>query len=288
MRMRKVMKMNYKKLSVFVIMIAFIICNCIHVFAEEINENDDIDWEVIEENIYLTEDGSYYYYYNPETGFIAQVEDDADRLTEDEEYWLLFDMYAITDFGDVYYKSITDNPYSDADDYAEYYLNDEKDCYGGSSGTVLLDDTINRRLEIFSNGIIHEYITNGKAVSITDNVYKYASNGEYYNCASEAFYEMATLLYGGRIAEPMKYVSNFFFAIIISLTICFILANATSSKSKASVEEVMKAVSKNLVFTEVNKVFAGKTRVYDPPSTSDSDSDSDSDSGGGGGGGHSY
>lgn len=249
------------------------------------DEEFEAEWAGVIANIYITDDGRYYYFYNPITEYIALVEDDADRLTDEEEYWLLFSMSSITDFGNVYYKSIYENSFYDASDYAEDYLNNQKGCYGGGSGTVLLDDTVNRRLEIFSNGEINRYITKGKAVSITDNIYQYATNGRYYDCAEEAFYEISTLLHGGKIAEPMKYLNNFFLAIIISLILCFIVALITSSTTKASVSEVIKAAYKRLRFTDVQKIFQGETRVYDPPSSS---SDSDSGGGGGSGGGHSY
>lgn len=275
-----------KSLTLILLIILGTLSNLVNVIASD-EAYDEEQIEAIESNIYISEEG-YYYYYNPETEYIAMVEDDADRLTDDEEYNLLFYMYSITEFGSAYYKSISENPYSDAADYARDYLNDEKGCYGGGSGTVFLDDTVNRRLEIFSNGEILRYITKGKAVSITDNVYQYASNAEYYECASEAFWEIETLLWGGRIAEPMKYTSNFFFAVIISLMLCFIVAIITSSIMKASVSEVMNAAECDVDFTNIRKTFSGQTRKYDPPSDSSSGGSSGGGGGGGGGGGHSY
>ena len=261
-------------------------CNLVTVYANTDDYADYYDWDSVDANIYQTDDGRYYYYYNPDTGYEAVVEDDADRLTDDEEYYLLYYMYALTDYGSAYYKSIDYNPYSSAAEYARHYLNDLKDCYGGGSGTVFLDDTVNRRLEIFSNGTMLRYITSGKAVSITDNVYRYASAGRYYECAAEVYYEMYVLLNNGKIAEPMKNISNIFLSIIISLTLCFVIAIWTSRTKKASVNAVMKQVYRHLNFTDTRKVFTGQTKVYDPPS-SDSSSGGSS-GGGGGGGGHSY
>ena len=51
------------------------------------------------------------------------------------------------------------------------------------------------------------------AYSITDNTYTYATNKDYYGCASYSFKQINTILSGGKIAEPMRYTSNIFIAI---------------------------------------------------------------------------
>lgn len=283
--------MKYRNKSLINIIIVLVVCilgiNSV-VYAQE-TADDGFDYSEVDENVFLTEDERYYMYVNPDTGYKAVVEDDADRLSDDEEYNLLYYMYAVTGYGDVYYKSIDDNQGYDSDEYAKQYIKYEKMC-AGSSGTVFLDDTVNRRIEIFSTGEIYKHITKGKAVSITDNVYQYASNGEYFECAAEAFYEMAVILDGGRIAEPMKIVSSIFLSILISLLLCFIVAVATSDSVKATRAQMAQAAYSDVKFSNVRKIFLNQKRVYNPPS---SDSSSDSSSGGssdsgGGGGGHSY
>lgn len=287
--------MRYKNKNLINIIIVLFICilgiNTAAYAAEQ--ETDDFDYSAVDENVFLSDDERYYMYINPDTGYKAVVEDDADRLTDDEEYNLLYYMYEVTDYGDVYYKSIEDNQGYDSDEYARQYIKYDKMC-AGSSGTVFLDDTVNRRLEIFSTGEIYKHITKGKAVSITDNVYQYASDGEYFECAAEAFYEMAVILNGGKIAEPMKVMSSIFLSVLISLLLCFIVAVATSDSVKATKAQMAQAANSDVKFSNVRKIFLNQKRIYNPPS---SDSSSDSSSGGsssgssdsgGGGGGHSY
>lgn len=273
--MRKLMK------YLWLLIVFAVVGNGFYITANADEKDSDDPYEQYYDDIFIY-DEVYYYYQNPDTGYMAGVEDDADRLTDDEEYMLLFDMIGITEYGNVYFKSITENSYSDSSSYAEHFLNDEKNCYGGVSGTVFLDDTKNRRLEIFSNGKIHSYVTNGKAVSITDNIYKYASNEQYYECYSEAYTQMETLLEGGKIAEPMKKISCFLLSVILSLFVCYLIAMYTSNiknNGALSADELIK-----VEFTNVTSTFHTATKTYSPPSSSSSGGGG----GGGGGGGHGY
>lgn len=87
-------------------------------------------------------------------------------------------------------------------------------------------DMDNRNIWIHSNGAIYRTITKSYADTITDNVYTYASAQDYYGCASEAYTQMATLLAGRRIAQPMKYISNALLALIIALLINYFVVRA--------------------------------------------------------------
>ena len=77
-----------------------------------------------------------------------------------------------------------------------------------SCGTVFLIDMSQRYIYIFSDGNNYKMITRAKSETITDNVYKYAVKEQYYQCAEKAYNQMYTVLEGGKIAEPMKYISN--------------------------------------------------------------------------------
>ena len=92
----------------------------------------------------------------------------------------------------------------------------------------------NRRIEIFSDGAIYKTITRTRANEITDNIYQYATQGDYYMAAKKTFEQMEIILEGGRIATPMKYATNAAFAIGIVLIINFIIITAQRKKKNVT------------------------------------------------------
>ena len=221
-------------------------------------------------------------YTNDETGYRVVIEDDAGLLTDDEKSRLAETMKDITPYGDVAFKSIDYNPYS-TETYIERYYNS---IFGTGSGTVFLIDMDNRNIWIYSDGSIYSTITTAYANVITDNVYTYASDRDYFTCANKAFIQEAALLQGRRISQPMKYISNALLAIAIAILINYFIVRQTSRVRKASDNEIVNGVFANNAFNNVSVNFIRQTRTYSPRSSSSSGS-SGGHSGGGGGGGHS-
>ena len=221
-------------------------------------------------------------YTNNETGYRVVIEDDAGLLTDDEKSRLAETMKDITPYGDVAFKSIDYNPYS-TETYIEHYYNS---IFGTGSGTVFLIDMDNRNIWIYSDGSIYSTITTAYANVITDNVYTYASDRDYFTCANKAFIQEAALLQGRRISQPMKYISNALLAIAIAILINYFIVRQTSRVRKASDNEIVNGVFANNAFNNVSVNFIRQTRTYSPRSSSSSGS-SGGHSGGGGGGGHS-
>lgn len=173
-------------------------------------------------------------YFNEDTGYRVVIEDDADLLTDEEEEELAELMEGITDYGSAALKTIDYNSQSTESYIRNYY----SDIFGQASGTVFLIDMDNRNIWIHSNGGNYRIITSSYADTITDNVYKYATNKDYYGCCYEAFTEMLTLLRGNRIAQPMKYISNMFFALILGLLITYFVVRAMSISPKPNEKEL--------------------------------------------------
>ena len=144
----------------------------------------------------------------------------------------------------------------------------------------------NRNIWIYSDGSIYSTITTAYANVITDNVYTYASDKDYFTCANKAFIQEAALLHGRRISQPMKYISNALLAIAIAILINYFIVRQTSRVRKASDNEIVNGVFANNAFNNVSVNFIRQTRTYSPRSSSSSGS-SGGHSGGGGGGGHS-
>ena len=222
-------------------------------------------------------------YTNSETGYSVIIEDDASLLSNDEKSQLAETMKDITPYGDVAFKSIDYNPYSTSSFVEKYYHS----LFGTGSGTVFLIDMDNRNIWIYSDGSIYSTITTAYANVITDNVYAYASDKDYFTCANKAFIQEAALLQGRRISQPMKYISNALLAIAIAILINYFIVRQTSRVRKASDNEIVNGVFANNAFNNVSVNFIRQTRTYSPRSSSSSGSSGGHSGGGGGGGGHS-
>ena len=221
-------------------------------------------------------------YTNTETDYVVIIEDDADLLTADEENNLIPIMQGITAYGNVALKTINDNPY-DTNTYAYNYY---EDTFGSTSGTILLIDMDNREICIHSSGYNYQIITDDYGNTITDNIYRYASNGDYFSCCSKAFEQVLTLLQGSRIAQPMKYICNALLSIIAALLITYLIVRYYSTKNR---------VSKNAKFIGVENHFllknpsANKTKtskVYSPVNENNHGSSRHYSGGGHSGGSH--
>ena len=227
------------------------------------------------------------YYKNPDSGYEACIYDQADLLSASEEKQLIEDMQTLTDYGNVVFYSISETDKQPAYKAETLYA----ELYGGNdvSGTLFLIDMQNRELYLYNAGRenvrsdMSYVITSGKSSSIMDNVYKYASDKDYYKCASETFRQELSLMGGGKIAQPMRITGNVFLALIIGLLIAYFIVRAFSGTNPPSEKEVLAAIQTQQQLNNFQKIFTHQTRRYDPPSSSSSGGGG----GGGGGGGHS-
>ena len=216
------------------------------------------------------------------------VEDGADLLSESEEEELAGFMQKITDYGNVAFVSVMENA-SSAGDYAGSCY---RSLFGTDSGTLFLIDMDNRKLWIHSDGAVYGVITTAYAETITDNVYRLASQEQYYECAREVYEQIFTLLQGQKIAQPMKYISNTLLAMILALLINFGLVCYFTKLRKPSEADMLRIIDKRMNCTKPTATFTHKTKRYDPVESDSSGSSGGSSGGGssssGGGGGHSF
>ena len=169
-------------------------------------------------------------YVNQDTGYEAVIVDDAFLLSVAEKSMLLEKMKLITTYGNVMFNSISYNSTSTESYIKSLY----REKYGSESGTIFVIDMDNRNIWIHSNGAINRTINKAYAETITDNVYTYASDADYYICAMKVYEQEYTLLQGRKIAQPMKYISNALLAVVIAVVINYIIVRVYSSKRKAS------------------------------------------------------
>ena len=226
-------------------------------------------------------------YENSDTGYKVIIEDDANLLSNDEERSLADSMEKLTKYGNIAFKSIRKNGYGSTSKYAEKYYHK---TFGKESGTVFLIDMSQRIIYIFSDGQNYKTITKAKAETITDNVYKHASNKDYFECADEAYSQMYTVLEGGKIAEPMKYISNALIAVMLALFTNFVIFKIATKNKAASVNDQIKECAFSCTHTNPSVRQIGEHRIYSPVRSSSSSGGSSGGGGGssGGGGGHSF
>ena len=226
-----------------------------------------------------------------DNGYFVWIQDDADLLTDSEEAALQQVMQPITAYGSVGFYSTDYNNYSSTKYMAEDVLHEHS---GYGSGTVFVIDMDYRNIFIYSDGQMLRAINTAKANTITDNCYTYASRGDYYSCAAKAYEQMNTVLEGGRIAEPMKIVSNALLSVMLGMLICFWYVMMTSGLHKTSEAEIISGASCDFRNRIVSARKTHTTKTYDPPASSSGGGGGGGFSGGGGGGhsggggGHSF
>lgn len=154
-----------------------------------------------------------------ENGYRAIVEDNADLFTDSEEAKLLSQLKELTKYGNM--GILTNTSYNS--DAASYARSQYISMFGETNGALFLIDMYNRRLQIFSGEDVFKTLSTAKTNEITDLVYKYASDGDYYKTAEETIRLMGISLDGGRVVAPMRYATNALFALGLVLIINFII-----------------------------------------------------------------
>lgn len=231
-------------------------------------------------------------YTDETTGYKVEIHDDASLLEDSQLQALAKDMKSLTKYGSAGFFT-TNFEYRStsalAHDLYDKYL--WKQSSAEESGTIFLIDMTQRNIYIYSNGVIYKTITNAYANTITDKVYKYASDADYYRCAKEVFDSELTLLEGRKIAQPMKYASNIFLAAALAILINYFLVKLFSRAKSPSEAEMLASIAATQRMNHVNVQFERESKTYSPRSSSGSGGGGGHSGGGGssgGGGGHSF
>ena len=208
------------------------------------------------------------------------IDDEADLLSDSEEKMLQAKMSDIVPYGNVAFKSVYQ--YDDTSVYAKQLY---REYFGKDSGFLFVIDMGRRNIWIFSDGAIYKVINKPYANTITDNVYRYASKGEYYNCAYYVYDQANTLLEGGKISQPMKHISNVLIALVLALLINFFILIIQRSDSKVPVETALAAMTSAVGVRIFSKVMTKSKRSKHVEYSGSSGGGGYSGGGGGGGGG---
>ena len=140
-----------------------------------------------------------------------------------------------------------------------------------------------------SSGTIYKTINKSYGSIITDNIYTYAAKGDYLSCAGKGFDQMAVKLAGGRIAEPMRYVSNLLMAIVFALVFNFMYVWIKKGKVAVDSEALIAAAAGAVIGTVVGKNLVNSRKVRHSSSSGHGGGSSHGGGGfSGGGGSHSF
>ena len=218
-----------------------------------------------------------------ENGYRIVIEDEEDLLTREEEKALEIKMDPIRDYGNVGFVSV-----SQYDSTASYAKEKYRQLFGYESGILFVIDMGRRNIWIYCDGKIYRTIDKAYANTITDNVYRYASRQEYYECAEEVFDEALILLEGGRIAQPMKYISNALIACVVALLVNFFILTAQRNNDEEIIMKAVPALTTTMAIRVLSKkITASHSRKHVESSSSGGGGGGYSGGGGGGGGGSS-
>ena len=216
---------------------------------------------------------------------LIYVNDAEDLLTDEEEKDLVAAMKPITKYGGVAFVTgrSLDGEASAKAHFREYFSHD--------SGTIFYIDMECRKICIFSDGEIYKSITKSRANEITNSVYRYASDEDYYTCAVKAFESIYSVLEGHHIPRPMRYAHNLYIAIALSSIIMYIYVASSrqkyTSKRTYDISKYIDAIS-DIRFANLHtSILKTERRSNDSDgsgfwSSDNSDSGGSCDSGGGG------
>ena len=162
-------------------------------------------------------------------GVVPLIQDDADLLTAAEEEQLYQRMLPLCAYGTPMFWTTTeggDFEYKAAAFFHKYLKN-------GQSGTLFVINMKVRQLTVFSDGAIHRTVTRAEAETITDNVFRLARDGRYYDCAESVFDQILSLMKGEEIARPMKTASNALLALVLTLLAVYLYLSRRYENPKA-------------------------------------------------------
>ena len=223
-------------------------------------------------------------YQNKDTGYTAYIDDEEDLLSSEEEENLRKQLIPLTEYGNVAFLSGR-GEYSAESTIRNFY----RTVFSGKSGLIFFIDMENRQIRIQSGGAFYKTITRDVANSITDNVYVFASRGEYYKTAALAFSQVEGKMEGRFLATPMRWICNLFLAVFLGLFLNFTYLLLTWKQRKAGSKAVLGVLHPDIHVENPRILMTNrvKTRL-----SSGSGRSGDFSSGGGGhssgGGGHSF
>lgn len=214
------------------------------------------------------------------------INDDANLFTNDEIKQLYKDYDGIADKGNIYVKTAIGENEGSASLKAHNYYESQ---FGYEKGSIFLIDMENRQVYIYSEGDMYNVITTKKANAITDEVYRYLKNEEYYEGTSKALGLMQRVIDGKLLVSPMQIIMGILIAILLGFILVYYVAIISSlQRKKDTHDDRMSLIKNDLMMTGLSKRFVKTYKVESSSSSGGSSSGGGGSSSSGGGGGHSF
>ena len=209
---------------------------------------------------------------------VPVIQDDADLLTEEEEAALYQDMLPLCEYGTpLFWTSYETGNYEKlADRFYHARLS------RGENGMLFAINMASRQLTVFTDGDVYRIITRSEAETITDNVFRMASAGNYYQCAKSVYEQIGRRLRGEQIARPMQLISNALLSLVLALMLVYLYISGRY-ESRPAIGKAGAAVPVTAAGTAA--AFAALTMNSSARMTKQTKTDISSHSGGGHGGG---
>ena len=226
--------------------------------------------------------------YVPQTdASLVTVMDDAGMLTAAESDKLKQDMLPVTAFYPVAFVTTNDTDHTSAESYSRRIYNQIFDSNGGVLFLIDFDttDSDGRQLYIRVTNRSSK-LSVAKCNTITDNVYTYARDGKYYECARRAFSQITDVLDDRAVPQPMKHMSNLLIAVCLALFVVFTTANSrTRIKKPGEVYLLDKNISKSVRLEDGSRQLIKRYKQRNASYSSGGGGGGGFSGGGGGGGG---
>ena len=173
---------------------------------------------------------------NETTGFIA-VLDDSGSLLDTAEYDGVWEaMMPVTEYCNVGFYTCSGSDKTYVMDKAKAWANAN---FKGTC-TMFIIDMATRQLAVWSSTDVQKTLTQSKGYTITDNVYKYASRGDYAGCAESAFNQMYKVLKGVNVKGPMRVISNALLALLAAILLAYLFISARMEQEvKVSMPDII-------------------------------------------------
>lgn len=214
-----------------------------------------------------------------------RIDDQAELLTEAQREQLATICEEISQYIDTGFISTT-TAFRDVEMLADTYV---EQYFGSDAAAVFAIDMYNRQIAVYANAEGKKIIREIDARAITDNVYTYASDGDYFGCAQAAFSQMLTRCQGGEVASPMRHVTNLLMAIVLGVLLNFLRvywSRARIMRQRASSAD-MRSMAKMPQVLDTRLDLVNRVRHYHR-SRSGGGGGGRGGGGGGGGGGASH
>lgn len=199
-------------------------------------------------------------YVDPETGYKAVIDDQAELLTAKEELDLQPLLTELTKTSNIAVYTV--DSVTNMQDY-ERAKNERISLFSAEDSAVFMIDMYLRRIYIGRKGNMEAIFTDAVSNNITNNIAKYATKSDYGECFRIGLSQMLDRVNSGgaNTPKPMKYLSNAVISVMLALLGAFTVAVLTSStysrkKTFASYEGV--------VVSNVKQRVTGQSKKYSP------------------------